>query len=88
MEEPEKNLAFIFPEIIAVAVTAAATPYYLYKLLEKGHYVISGLGLIIWGIGVYFTIYALLKKNYILTMLPMLIILGAGYLVHSYMGEI
>ena len=86
--ELDKNPAIIFPEIIGITIIALYTPFYLYKLFQIGHYLISGLGFLMWGIGVYFTIYSLKEKNYFLAIFPMLVILGVGYLINIYTGVI
>ncbi len=87
-DDIKNNPAIIFPEIIGTTIVAIASPFYLYKLFENGYYLISGIGIIIWSVGIYFTIYALREKNYFIALLPMLMILGCGFLIHSFIGDI
>ena len=86
-DNTKNNPAIIFPEIIGVTLAAIATPFFLFNLFEKGFITLSALGLLIWGLGIYFTFRLIRAKRYSLVWLPMLVVLGTAYLNHSNLLE-
>ena len=82
-DQPSINQPWIvFPEIVGATIVAIYAPFYLAKMFMAGHIALSVLGGVCWLAGVLGTVLCLKHRLYLLTLLPMLLVLGAGVIVN------
>ena len=80
------NPAIVFPEIIGVAIVATYSPFYLWQIFQAGHGAVAALGAVGWAVGVTLTIALLRRKQFVLALAPMVLVLGVGLLIHRFIA--